>query len=91
MSDAACVRRVGRVRERVAERLVGEVGGRTGGRTAVPSKGGAVPVSEAGTEIVLYVPGAYQDWKPAAAPQIAAVTGSMRRFEGYVNFTGTGE
>lgn len=56
-----------------------------------PSKGGTTSVAKTGAEIVLYVPGAYQDWKPATAPQIGAVAGSTRRFEGYVNFTGTGE
>ena len=39
----------------------------------------------------MYVPGAYQNWKPESAPQIASVAGSSTRFEGYVNFTGVGE
>jgi hypothetical protein len=52
---------------------------------------GAKPDSDKGPEAVLYVPGAYQDWKPATAPKIAAVPGSPSRYEGYVNFTGTGE
>ena len=37
------------------------------------------------------MPGAYQDWKPDTAPQIGSVAGSPIRFEGYVNFAGTGE
>ncbi len=37
------------------------------------------------------MPGAYQGWNPATAPQIGAVAGSGKRFEGFVNFTGTGE
>ena len=49
------------------------------------------PAPDKGPETVLYVPGAYQDWKPATAPQIGSVPGSAVRFEGYVNFAGTGE
>jgi hypothetical protein len=49
------------------------------------------PASSPGSAAVLYVPGAYEDWKPASAPQIGAVPGSPGRFEGYVDFTGTGE
>ena len=51
----------------------------------------AKPDSEKAVEAGLYVPGAYQDWKPAVAPQIAPVLGSATRYEGYVNFPGTGE
>ena len=47
--------------------------------------------SDAASNAVLYVPGAYQDWKPDAAPQIGAAAGAAQRFEGYVNFAGTGE
>ena len=54
-----------------------------------PSKPGAA--TDKTSDAVLYVPGAYQDWKPAVAPQIGAVAGSKARFEGYVNITGTGE
>ena len=56
-----------------------------------PSKVAANPSAAPGPEVTLYVPGAYQDWKPAAAPQIGAVAGSTRRFDGYVNLAGTGE
>ena len=51
----------------------------------------AAPVGEKTSDAVLYVPGAYQDWKPESAPQIGAATGGTERFEGYVNFAGTGE
>ena len=40
--------------------------------------------------MTLYVPGEYQDWKPATAPQLNPLPGSTTRFEGYVNFPGTG-
>ncbi len=56
-----------------------------------PAKTGATPAPDKAAGAVLYVPGAYQDWKPASAPQIGAVAGSTSRFEGYVNFAGTGE
>lgn len=58
---------------------------------SAPAKSGATPVADKASAATLYVPGAYQDWKPATAPQIGAVSGSTTRFEGYVNFTGTGE
>ena len=58
---------------------------------ATPAKAGAPSASDKAPEAVLYVPGAYEDWKPATAPQIGSVPGSSTRFEGYVNFTGTGE
>ena len=51
----------------------------------------AASTSEKEPDSFLYVPGAYQDWKPASAPQIAAVAGSTTRFEGYINLAGTGE
>ncbi len=56
-----------------------------------PAKAAATPAPAVAVDTVLYVPGAYQDWKPASAPQIGAVAGAATRFEGYVNFTGTGE
>ena len=59
--------------------------------TRPPAKPVAKTTSEVATDTVLYVPGAYQDWKPASAPQIGAIAGSTTRFEGFVNFTGTGE
>ena len=66
--------------------------------SSAPAKPGATPAktsttanSEKSADAVLYVPGAYEDWKPASAPQIGSVTGSTVRFEGYVNFAGTGE
>lgn len=58
--------------------------------TDKPAAGAASDAGK-GSEMVLYVPGAYQDWKPASAPQIGSVPGSSDRFDGYVNFTGTGE
>ena len=58
--------------------------------TAKPTTS-AKSTADKGAEAFLYVPGAYQDWKPATAPQIGSVAGSPIRFEGYVNFTGTGE
>ena len=62
-------------------------------KPAVPAK--AKPAATSTTDkapgAVLYVPGAYEDWKPDLAPQIGAVAGSTTRFEGYVNIAGTGE
>ena len=58
---------------------------------AAPAKPEATPAAEKAAGAVLYVPGAYQNWKPADAPQIGAVPGSPTKFEGYVNFTGSGE
>lgn len=40
--------------------------------------------------LTLYVPGDYQGWNPAAAPQLAPVAGRAGLYEGYVNITGTG-
>ena len=66
-------------------------------QTKAPKTAAATPAKAAtsdtdkGPDAVLYVPGAYEDWKPATAPKIASVPGSPVRFEGYVNFTGTGE
>ncbi len=37
----------------------------------------------------LYVPGDYQGWNPAAAPQLAPVAGRAGLYEGYVNITGS--
>ena len=59
--------------------------------STTPAKSAAVHPTEKSPDAVLYVPGAYQDWKPATAPQIASVPGSTVRFEGYVDFKGTGE
>ena len=70
---------------------VGTASAQTKPVSPAPAKSSATPVADKGSGAVLYVPGAYQDWKPATAPQIGAVAGSTRRFEGYVNFTGTGE
>ena len=64
-------------------------------KSTVPPKtktvASATPNMDKGSETVLYVPGGYQEWKPASAPQIGSVSGSTTRFDGYVNFTGTGE
>ena len=38
----------------------------------------------------LYVPGAYQNWKPDSAPVINQVSGSPGRYEGYINIPGSG-
>lgn len=38
----------------------------------------------------LYVPGAYEGWKPATAPVINAIQGLPGVYEGYVNITGIG-
>ena len=59
--------------------------------TPAPAKTVASSTADKAPEAVLYVPGAYQDWKPATAPQIASVAGSPKRFDGYVNFVGAGE
>ena len=61
------------------------------GPTTAKPTATAKPAASKGPEAVLYVPGAYQNWKPDTAPQIGSVAGSPIRFEGYVNFTGTGE
>ena len=58
---------------------------------ATPAKTVSSPTSDKAPAAVLYVPGAYQDWKPATAPRIASVPDSDKRFEGYVFFAGTGE
>lgn len=39
----------------------------------------------------LYVPGDYQGWSPATAPQLAPVDGRAGLYEGYVNIRGTGK
>ena len=59
--------------------------------TAAKPAASPKPAADKGSEAFLYVPGAYQDWKPATAPQIGSVPGSSIRFEGYVNLLGTGE
>ena len=62
-------------------------------KPAVPAKAkpAATSTTDKASGAVLYVPGAYEDWKPDLAPQIGAVAGSTTRFEGYVNIAGTGE
>ena len=57
--------------------------------SASPDASALASSEKSGAE-VLYVPGTYQDWKPAAAPTLNAVPGSAGLFEGYVNFVGTG-
>lgn len=69
----------------------GKVSRTPGSRAATSPKASATPEAEKPPAPVLYVPGAYQGWEPATAPQIGAVPGSATRFEGYVNFTGGGE
>ena len=62
-------------------------------KPSAPAKPSATakPDSDKDSGAVLYVPGAFEDWKPATAPQIASVAGSTARYEGYVNFPGSGE
>ncbi len=60
-------------------------------KPATPAATAKPSASEESDTAVLYVPGAYQDWKPESAPQIGSVAGSTTRFDGYVNFTGSGE
>lgn len=40
---------------------------------------------------ILYVPGDYQQWNPAAAPRLNPVEGKAGLFEGYVYITGAGK
>ena len=47
-------------------------------------------LAENGTPPCLYVPRAYQGWKPAEAPVLNPVPGSERKYEGYVNISGAG-
>lgn len=58
--------------------------------SATPAKDSPAPTSEKASGSVLYVPGAYQSYKPGTAPQIGSVAGAAGRFEGYVNITGDG-
>lgn len=61
--------------------------------TPTPAKAGAAkttPAADTGTKGGMYVPGVYQGWSPATAPQIAPVAGTPGLFEGYVNITGSG-
>ena len=66
------------------------------GAFSAPPKTQATPAptaptaSETGTTPVLYLPGSYQGYKPAAAPKISAVAGSTQKFEGYINLPGNG-
>ena len=62
-------------------------------KSTAPAKPAATaqPTPALEAEAGLYVPGAYQDWKPATAPEIAPTAGGTGRYEGYVNFPGTGE
>ena len=46
--------------------------------------------AENGTPPCLYVPGAYQGWKPAEAPSLSPVPDSDGKYEGYVNISGAG-
>ncbi len=55
-----------------------------------PAKASATPAPEKASGDVLYVPGAYQGYKPGAAPTLGAVAGSTGLFEGYINVTGSG-
>jgi hypothetical protein len=56
-----------------------------------PAKASATPAAgEPGTTAVLYVPGAYQGYKPATAPMLNGVAGSPGLFEGYIDFVGSG-
>ena len=60
---------------------------------SAPSKTSATPAKASPpstSDVVLYVPGAYQGYKPGAAPTLNPVVGSPGVFEGYVNFTGSG-
>lgn len=57
---------------------------------AEPTPEASVAATSSGKEGGLYVPGAYQGWKPADAPMIAPVPGSAGMFEGYVNISGSG-
>jgi hypothetical protein len=41
--------------------------------------------------LTLYVPGDYQGWTPAAAPQLSPVDGKPGLYEGYVNMAGAGQ
>lgn len=52
--------------------------------TALPA------LAENATPPCLYVPGAYQGWKPAEAPTFNPVPGSEGKYEGYVNISGAG-
>ena len=47
-------------------------------------------LAENTTPECLYVPGAYQGWKPAEAPTITRVKDSNGKYEGYVNMSGEG-
>lgn len=41
--------------------------------------------------LALYIPGDYQGWNPAAAPQLAPVNGRAGLYEGYVYMAGSGQ
>jgi len=47
-------------------------------------------LAENGTPPCLYVPGAYQGWKPADAPALNPAPDSDGKFEGYANISGAG-
>ncbi len=58
---------------------------------AVPSAPAAQTATSTGAfPQKLFVPGAYQNWKPDVAPVISAVPGSPGLYKGTVNMTGTG-
>ncbi len=56
-----------------------------------PTPAPSASPTEGATTDALYVPGAYQDWKPASAPTIKQVPDKPGMFEGYVYFSGDGE
>ena len=79
------------VPDSIVVRLIANVNQYNGSASTIP------PVYSSTVKLIvtpyalnLYVPGAYQGWDPATAPQIAPIAGKPGLYEGYVNIIGTG-